>query len=319
MLSAAQWLILALVFSAVGILAYGLIYLSQKGKAAERLDTLMLTPTASEGDAEDALVQREAWVKTVARAAAPLAKLSVPSDDWQTSELRRKFIQAGLRHESAPLIFFGAKTGLAILFPTLYWVLNQVSPNAATGSTLFAYLIFLLALGFYLPNLVLRRRTQARQREILETFPDALDLLTICVEAGSSLDSAIDRVSREIRLKSEVLADELGLVVLEMRAGGGKERSLRNLSLRTGVDDVDTLVATLIQSERFGTSVGQALRVHSDMLRTKRQQRAEETAAKIALKLLFPLILFIFPSILIVVAGPAMLRIVKTLPTMFGG
>ena len=318
MLTPEQLLILALVFVAVALLIYGLIYLSQRGRAGERLDKLMIAPSMEDSDEGD-LMQREAWVRTVARAAAPLAKFSVPSDDWHTSELRRKFVQAGLRNENIPMIFFGLKTGLALLFPALFWGLNQVAATPMVGSQFFLFLVLLLAIGFYLPNFILRRKTEARKLDILENFPDALDLLTICVEAGSSLDSAIDRVSREIRLKSEVLAEELGLVVLEMRAGAGKERALRNLAARTGVDDVDTLVAMLIQSDKFGTSVGQALRVHSDMLRTKRQQRAEEAAAKIALKLLFPLILFIFPSILIVVAGPAMIRIVKSLPTMFGG
>jgi tight adherence protein C len=312
-----QLLILALVFVAVAIFVFGIIYLAQRGRAAERLDTLMIVPSVADA-ADGEQLQREAWVKTVARAAAPLAKFSVPGDDWQTSELRRKFMRAGLRNENIPLIYFGSKTCLAMLFPAIFWTLNQLSNAPMAGPQFFFFLIFFLAIGFYLPNFLLRRRTAARQLEILENFPDALDLLTICVEAGSSLDAAIDRVSREIRLKSDVLADELGLVVLEMRAGAGKERALRNLTVRTGVDDVDTLVAMLIQSDKFGTSVGQALRVHSDMLRTKRQQRAEEAAAKIALKLLFPLILFIFPSILIVVAGPAMIRIVKTLPTLFG-
>ncbi len=318
MLSLDQFLVVFLVFIAVALLMYGLIYLSQRGQAGKRLDKLMVAPSVETSN-DDGGLQREAWVKTVARAAAPLAKLSVPNDDWHTSELRRKFVQAGLRNENIPMIFFGLKTGLSVLLPAIFWGLNQVAASPMVGSQFFLFLVLALALGFYLPNYILRRRTEARKLDILENFPDALDLLTICVESGSSLDSAIDRVSREIRLKSEVLAEELGLVTLEMRAGAGKERALRNLSTRTGVDDVDTLVAMLIQSDKFGTSVGQALRVHSDMLRTKRQQRAEEAAAKIALKLLFPLILFIFPSILIVVAGPAMIRIVKSLPTMFGG
>jgi tight adherence protein C len=317
MLNRDQILVVILVFLAVAMLIYGLIYLAQRGQAGKRLDKLMVAPSVEDSSEDDGL-QREAWVRTVAKAAAPLARLSVPNDDWHTSELRRKFVQAGLRNENIPMIFFGLKTGLALLFPVLFWGLNSLAIQPMVGSQFFLFLVFTLAIGFYLPNYILGRKTEARKLDILENFPDALDLLTICVESGSSLDSAIDRVSREIRLKSEVLAEELGLVTLEMRAGAGKERALRNLSMRTGVDDVETLVAMLIQSDKFGTSVGQALRVHSDMLRTKRQQRAEEAAAKIALKLLFPLILFIFPSILIVVAGPAMIRIVKTLPTMFG-
>src|SRR5690606_11946344 len=141
---------------------------------------------------------------------------------------------------------------------------------------------------------------------------------TICVEAGLGLDAALARVAKEIRLESAELADELELVTLEMRAGAGKDRALRNLALRTGVDDIDSLVALLVQSERFGTSIGESLRVQSETLRVKRQQRAEEAAAKIAVKLIFPLVLCILPSIFIVVGGPAVLQIGKTFGTVFG-
>ncbi len=159
----------------------------------------------------------------------------------------------------------------------------------------------------------------ARQREIFETFPDALDLLTICIEAGLAIDAAIVRVAEEMMPVAPVLSEELHLVTLELRAGNSKEKALRNLAMRTGVEDVETLVSMLIQAERFGTSIADSLRIHSEGLRTKRRQRAEETAAKIALKLLFPLIFCIFPALMLVLLGPAMIQIYRVLlPTMAG-
>jgi tight adherence protein C len=177
----------------------------------------------------------------------------------------------------------------------------------------------LAAIGYYLPNLVLARMVFLRQRELFENFPDAIDLMTVCVEAGLGLDAAMNKVAEEIRIKSKVLAEELHLVNLEMRAGRTREQALRNLALRTGVEEVEGLVTMLIQADRFGTSIAASLRVHSDMLRTKRRQKAEEAAAKIALKLLFPLIFFIFPSLLLVLLGPAFIQIYRILlPTLAG-
>ena len=201
----------------------------------------------------------------------------------------------------------------------LFFGLSASSAKYETNGLLF-WLLLSAAIGYYLPNIVLRNLIARRQREIFENFPDALDLMTVCVEAGLGMDAALARVATEIGLKSEVLSEELQLVTLELRAGSSKEKALRNLALRTGVEDVDALVAMLIQSERFGTSVADSLRVQSDMLRTKRRQRAEEQAAKIALKLLFPLIFFIFPSLLVVLMGPAFIQIYRVLlPTMGGG
>jgi tight adherence protein C len=173
------------------------------------------------------------------------------------------------------------------------------------------------ALGFYLPNLVLTRRIAWRKRVLVEDFPDALDLMTVCVEAGLGLDASLMKVSDEIRLSSPVVASELELMLLEMRSGFSKEKALRNFSLRTGVEDIDSFSAMLVQAERFGTSVGVSLRVLSDTLRTRRRMRAEEKAAKIAVKLLFPLVFCIFPALLAVLLGPAMIHIIReVLPSL---
>jgi tight adherence protein C len=180
-------------------------------------------------------------------------------------------------------------------------------------------LLVLAAVGYYLPNLVLSRMVFLRQREIFENFPDALDLMTVCMEAGLGTEAALNRVAEDMVHKSEALSDELRLVNLELRAGSPRERALRNLAIRTGVEEVDGFVSMIIQAERFGTSIAKSLRIHSDMLRTRRRQRAEEAAAKIALKLLFPLIFFIFPSLLLVLLGPAFIQIFRVLlPTMSG-
>jgi tight adherence protein C len=248
-----------------------------------------------------------------------LAKLSVPEEGWEHSELRRRFIQAGLRDPSAPIFFFAVKTMMAFGLPLFLWAFRIFSNSGMPLNKFMLLVAVLSAIGFYLPNFILNRLIARMQLEIFENFPDALDLLTICVEAGLSLEAALNRVAAEIQLKSQILAEELQLVCLEFRAGSGKERALRNLVLRTGVDDISTLVAMLVQSEKFGTSIGESLRIHSESLRVKRQQRAEETAGKVAVKLIFPLLFCIFPSILIVVAGPAMISITKVLPTLVGG
>jgi len=248
-----------------------------------------------------------------------LAQLSAPGQDMTRTALRTRFLNAGLRGSSAPVLFFAAKTGFALLFPALAWFVLSVTHSSATGNTLLAWLLAAAGVGYYLPNKVLSHLIARRQREVFESFPDALDLLTVCVEAGLAIDAALMRVAQEMHISSQVLSEELHLVTLELRAGLPKERALRNLAMRTGVEDVDALVAMLIQAERFGTSVADSLRVQSDQLRTRRRQRAEEAAAKIALKLLFPLIFFIFPSLLMVLMGPAVIQITRVLlPGMTG-
>lgn len=312
--SSAQMAFLAVVFIVVSGLPITSYFLFRRNAVQRRLERVVAAPLSSASRDE----QGAKWVETVAKAAGPLAKLSIPDDGWEGSELRRRFIQAGLRSPNAPIFFFAIKTIFAFGLPLVLW-LARIATGSEMPADKFYFLVALVsATGFYLPNFVLYRMTSSRKQEIFESFPDAIDLLTICVEAGLSLEAALNRVAAEIRLKSEVLAEELQLVCLEFRAGSGKERALRNLSLRTGVEDIDTLVAMLVQSEKFGTSIGESLRIHSETLRVKRQQRAEEQAAKVAVKLIFPLVLCIFPSILIVVAGPAMIQIGKVFSTIFG-
>ena len=262
-------------------------------------------------------VVQDTWSTTFVKVAGPLANLSTPEGDWDNSPLRIKFFNAGIRRNDARLFYFAAKTVLPAAFALVaYWVYGPRSPNALT---LIFYLLLAATVGCFLPNLIVSLKARGRQREIFENFPDAADLMLVCVEAGLSLDAALTKVADEIRMKSLPLAEELHLTNLEMRAGGSREQALRNLALRAGVEELRVFSVMLTQADKFGTSIGDALRVFSDDLRYKRQARAEERAAKIPTKMLFPLVLCIFPSIIMVILGPAVIQIVRTvLPGIAG-
>jgi len=312
-MSAAQFVFLLIVFSTiVGLAGLG-VWMFAPGALRGRLQRFMgRKPEASP-------LQGNGWVDRVARAARPLTRLSVPEEGWENSALRTRFMNAGWRNPVAPTLYFASKTALALGIPACVALLLAVTGKTLAGSWLLLALLAGATFGYYLPNFVLGRVVMRRQRDIFETLPDALDLLTVCVEAGLSLERAMVKVAAEIQIKSVPLAHELQLVLMEMRAGFSKEKALRNFALRVGVDDIDTLVAMLIQSERFGTSMGDSLRVHSDNLRNKRRVLAEECAAKISLKLLFPLIFCIFPTLLMVLLGPAVIQIGRALlPAMTG-
>ena len=305
--TSSQWIFLAIVF--VAVFGFGLIaaFLLAPDPTRTRVRELALegAPMAPGGEG------RPHWIERIVHLTGPLARLSVPAEGWERSPLRVRFMNAGLRGPSTPAVYFTAKSVLAIGLPLLVFFVLGFSGARLTPAVTMASLLIAAAIGYYLPNAILAHMIERRQRTILESFPDALDLLTVCVEAGLGLDAALLRVATEMEATSPVLSEELHLVNLELRAGSSKEKALRNLSLRTGVEDVDTLVAMLIQAERFGTSVADSLRVHSDALRTKRRLRAEEAAAKIPIKLLFPLIFCIFPSMMLVLLGPAFIRILR--------
>lgn len=307
-MSAAHLLFLLIVFAIVGGLAGLAMMFFSPRTLRERLAVFVFM-----GKAEPSQLETGGWVEKVAKVAQPFTKLSLPDEGWEKSALRTLFMNAGWRTPAAPTLYFASKTVLALGIPAAVALGLALSEQHLAGQPFMLLLFACAALGYYLPNLVLVRIARRRQREIFETIPDALDLLTVCVEAGLSLERALIKVAGEIHIKSLVLAQELQLVLMEMRAGFTKEKALRNFALRTGVEDVDTLVAMLIQSERFGTSMGASLRVHSDNLRTKRRMMAEECAAKIALKLMFPLIFCIFPTVLMVLIGPAAIQITRTL------
>jgi tight adherence protein C len=311
-MSAAQLLFLLIVFAiVVGLAALAMVIFSPH--------TLRARLAVFTGKSEVSPLATGGWVERVAKVAQPFTKLSLPEEGWEKSALRTVFMNAGWRSPAAPTLYFASKTVLALGIPSVVALALVLSDKTLSGQRLMLVLFACAAFGYYLPNVQLARLAKRRQREIFETIPDALDLLTVCVEAGLSLERALIKVAGEIHIKSVMLAQELQLVLMEMRAGFTKEKALRNFAMRTGVEDVDTLVAMLIQSERFGTSMGASLRVHSDNLRTKRRMIAEESAAKIALKLMFPLIFCIFPTVLLVLIGPAVIQITRTLmPAMAG-
>jgi tight adherence protein C len=303
-------LFLVVVFVSIASLSAGLVWWLTTSRLRQRLaDTI----------AANIVVERSArWRERLASVIQPLAKLSLPADGWEGSAIRIAFINAGWRHPSAPTIFFGIKTMLALGFPLIALTLSGEGLLASGVSRILFVLISASAVGYYLPNIFLRYKIADRQREIFESFPDALDLLIICVESGLGLDQAIGKVAAEIDIKSKVLAQELQLVLMELRSGFSRETALRHLALRTGIEEIDLLVAMMIQADRFGTSMGDSLRVHADNLRTKRRQRAEEAAAKIAVKLLMPLIFMIFPTLMLVLVGPAMIQIYRVLLPSLG-
>jgi tight adherence protein C len=296
----------ALIFFAVVLTLGGLFLWLTPSKTEQRLQA-MSNPAG-----------KSQWTESVVKIVGPFAQLSAPPIDGEASPLRIKFLNAGIRHPDAHLIFFGSKTLLPLALAGLAFVALRAS-NQMTGLTLVMYLAVAALVGCYLPNFVLYLVTRNRKREIFETFPDAADLMLVCVEAGLGLDAGLVKVTDEIRMKSVALAEELHWTNLEMRAGGTREKSLRNLAMRTGVEEIGIFATMLTQADKFGTSIGESLRVFSDDLRHKRQVRAEEIAAKIPTKMLIPLVLCIFPSILMVILGPAAIQIIRTLGPMFGG
>ena len=246
---------------------------------------------------------------SVLRSLSPIAR---PKNEDQISYLRKKFLKAGLRGEYALIFFWGAKVFAALALLSLVILVNLFFIRGSSSIRFFMAEAILAALiGFYLPDLWLRIRIGRRREAIFKGLPDALDMLVVCVEAGMGLDAAISRVGEEMQLTHKVLSDELNQVTLELRAGKHRQEALRNLAQRTDLEDLASLVSLLIQTDKFGTSISQSLRVYSDTMRTKRFQRAEEIAAKIGVKMSFPLILFIFPSLFVVIMGPAMIRVYR--------
>ena len=225
----------------------------------------------------------------------------LPKSQAEVSIAQQRLIRAGYRRDSALKNFYGAKVIVPIILCALVTVTGAARANP--------FIIYLAALGFgfLAPDFWLSRQISKRQTAIRRGLPDVLDLLVICIEAGQSLDQATKRTSEELRLAQPAITDELGVVVLEQRAGRPRTDAWRNFAERTGVDSVRNLVSVLVQSEQFGTSAAKTLRIHSDTLRTQRRQKVEEQAAKTSVKLVFPLVFFIFPSLFLVALGPAVI------------
>jgi tight adherence protein C len=233
----------------------------------------------------------------------------VPRSPSEMGKLQQRLVSAGYRSNEALLVFFGIRVGAALGLFLLFSTPVLFRPNVT-------FALVACILGYVLPGMMLARLAKRRQHKIRLSLPDALDLLVVSVEAGLGLDQAIMRVGNELAYAHPALCEEFRLINLELRAGKARSEALHNMGERTQVDDITSLVAMLVQTDKFGTSVAQSLRVHSETLRTKRRQRAEEAAAKTGVKMVFPLVFCIFPAIWVVTIGPAAIRFIQVMGTM---
>lgn len=265
-------------------------------------------------DLPDLVQTGDGFAELVAHGLTPIARLARPLKEDELEAVRGKLAHAGLRSSSAIPIFFASKVIAAlVLAGAVLWV------NALRLEPLrlaYVWVVGAASAGFFLPNLWLRSKVEARQKAIDRALPDALDLLVACVEAGLGLDAALQRVAGEVALAHPLLAEELTLTFLEVKAGFARVEAFRRLAARTGVRDLRTLSATLSQTELFGTSVAAALRVQAEGMRIQRMQRAEERAATLSVKMAFPLVVCFLPSLLVVILGPAFVNIVEAFVTV---
>ncbi len=250
--------------------------------------------------------QLEVWLETLGE------KVAEGQED--VGAIRTKLLQAGYRSPRAVPIYYSTRV-LSLVAGAVLIVIFAPALSLS-GTRLLVWVAAAAAVGWILPAGILSRKVRMRQKELQKALPDTLDMLVVCVEAGLGLNQAIVRVSDEVEHISSAMSEELQIVNLEIRAGTPRDEALRHLSERTGLKDIQGLVAMLIQTDRFGTSIAQALRVHSDDLRLKRRQRAEEQAAKTTIKLVIPLAIFVFPAMFVVILGPAVLNIMESFSSL---
>lgn len=236
-----------------------------------------------------------------------------PAKSADYSKVRVRFLKAGIRRENVTALFWGTKLLLAVCLPLFFLLIRLTVLKLANVPLTLALEVVCGLIGYYLPDFLLQVKIDRRKEKIQKALPDALDLMVVCVEAGMGMDAAIHRVAKEIQMTSPELSDELALFNLELRAGKARQDALRNLAVRTDLDAINSLVTLLIQTDKFGTSVASALRVFSEGFRTQRFQRAEEMASKLPVKLILPLIFFIFPALFVIIAGPAAIKIYQNI------
>ncbi|MEO8521979.1 MAG: type II secretion system F family protein [Acidobacteriota bacterium] len=290
--------LLAFVFGSLMVAAVALVLMPSRAAAIDRRIEELSSARLPDEAARPRLQSLVGLVRRVGEKAPRSAK--------ESGGLKLRLVQAGYRREEALTMFFGIRIVFALALFGLFSTSFVMKPNLtfALGG---------LALGYLLPGMVLARLAKRRAHRIRLSLADMLDLLVVSVEAGLGLDQAISRVGTELAFAYPELSDELRLINLELRAGKARSEALRNLADRTGVDDLSALVTMLIQTDKFGTSVAQSLRVYSETLRTKRRQRAEEQAAKTGVKMVFPLVFCIFPAVWVVTIGPAAIKFVTVL------
>ncbi len=282
----------------------------RNSRAQERLARLSRPASLAEIDLSQQ-PKKEERLQGMVDTAKALSKPLMPQTDLEQSALKVTLANAGFRSDSAMAVYLGLRFATLLLF----FVVSAAIFVPKYGLTLagLKWVIGLTGLGFYLPQIILWWLKRKRQQAIFLSLPDALDLLVVCVESGLGLDAAMRKVCDEMKEHAKVISEELALCNLQMQVGRPRREVLHDLGVRTGVDDVRSLAAILIQADRFGSSIAQALRVQSDSMRTRRRQIAEEKAAKTAVQLIFPLVLFIFPGIFVVLVGPAAINIMETL------
>ncbi len=268
--------------------------------------TLGVSPEDKSGEPHGVL----GWLaSSLAAAVVSFGRTVKPSKAEDISKTRAKLMHAGFRGQNAVEVFWGIKIGMVLAGIGMAALAAMVVVPTLRWEYKFTLCAAVVSVFFYTPGLYLDVLVNRRQKAIQNGLPDALDLLVVCVEAGMGLDGAIQRVGQELAVKEPVLSSELRILTLELRAGKSRREALKNLASRVGLEDVASLVALLIQADMFGTSIAQTLRVYAEAMRTKRFQRAEEIAAKLPVKLLFPLVFFIFPTLLMIILGPAGIRL----------
>jgi tight adherence protein C len=245
----------------------------------------------------------------MAESLSGLATLVTPRSEKERQRIERLLVYAGYRSANARTLYYGIKGLVVLILPVLMLLASPLLPRLSTNQVML-YAVGVGYLGWIACSMWLDRQVEKRQRALRAGFPDALDLLVVCVESGLGLAPALQRVADELEMSHPPLGDELALVNAEMRAGVERGAALKNLADRTGLDDIRGLTALLVQTMRFGTSIGEALRVYSEEFRDKRTQAAEEMAAKIGTKMIFPLVLFLFPSFFLVAIGPAVIGLI---------
>ncbi|HEX8685853.1 MAG TPA: type II secretion system F family protein [Pyrinomonadaceae bacterium] len=302
------------IFVCVSLGVMGLYWLMFRptSAATERLKNMGL---AEGGAAVPATVAPEdsAVGALAERVASPLRRLAPPSAA-EARKVQKRLMNAGFRSESGPVIYRALQLVSLAFFPAAVAFGCAVMGRPLDSAVIWIFLATLV--GAYLPSFTLKRMIAGRQLRLRWGLADALDLMVVYIEAGLGLNAALVRVGDELRPVHRDISEEFELTNLEIRVGRDRDEALRNLSERAGVEDLKSLVAMLIQADRFGTSIARAVRVYADSLRTKRRQRAEQAAQKAAVKLLLPLALFLFPTLFIVILGPAFLNLMDTLGTM---
>jgi tight adherence protein C len=308
------------VFGAFAALAWWILERMAAGnpRAVERLAELKSPHPRRNAQAEGAMKKSDPVTKMLEMATPALAKPLQPKNEMELGKLKAKLSFAGFRGESAGSIFLGLK--FAGLMAGLFLGGGTLLSLKGMNQSSLIYSMGLAALLFYLPDVVVGLLGKNRKQAVFLALPDALDLMVVCVEAGLGLDQAMRKVAEELKKSYRVLAGEFALCNFQLQMGRPRSEVLHELGARTGVQDLRALAGALIQAERFGSSVAQALRVQSDSMRTRRRQLAEEKAAKTAVKLIFPLVIFIFPGIFVVLVGPAAITMVREMfPKMSGG